>query len=415
MQYQEKSPSPLKGKKAAVVVFSFFPNDPRPARAAFALAEAGMKVDYFCLARPGQALSETVSGVNVTRFKLDKKRGNKLYYIFQYLVFLIASFIWVSKRSGYDLVHVHNMPDFLVFSALLPKLRGAKVVLDLHDPMPEVFITKFGPRHPLVRLLYFFEKLSIGFADLVLTPNKAFERLFLSRNKNRKIAVVMNAPTEKIFPLRLPSLRKKSGADERPFVLMFHGTLVERHGLHLAIEAVDFLLNSIPNLRFHLYGAETDYLTEEILPLINRLGIGDKVIYFGEKSLDKIALAIGESDLGIIPNLKTPFTEINFPTRIFEYLACGKPVIVPSTEGIRDYFDENNMFFFEAGEVDSLEARIKEVYRSPEESARIVARGQEVYAECTWTGQKAAFIKEISALLTPPPYDIKEFVPSTPK
>ena len=418
MQYQEKPSSPepspvLKGKKAAIVVFSFFPSDPRPARAAFALAEAGMKVDYFCLARPGQALSETVSGVNVTRFKLDKKRGNKLYYIFQYLVFLIASFFFVSKRSGYDLVHVHNMPDFLVFSAFLAKLRGARVVLDLHDPSPEVFITKFGPKSPLVRFLYFFEKLSIGFSDLVLTPNKAFERLFLARNKNRRVAVIMNAPSEKIFPLRSPIVRKESA--ERPFVLMYHGTLVERHGLHLALEAFDSLEASIPNLRFHLYGAETEYLTEEILPLIKRLGLEKRVLYFGEKSLDEIALAIAGSDLGIIPNLKTVFTEINFPTRIFEYLALGKPVVVPSTEGIRDYFDEGNMFFFEAGYAESLADRIKEIYRSPEETYYQVVRGQEVYARSLWTGEKARFIREISALLTPPPYDIKEFVPSTPK
>jgi glycosyltransferase involved in cell wall biosynthesis len=150
---------------------------------------------------------------------------------------------------------------------------------------------------------------------------------------------------------------------------MYHGTLVERHGLHIAIEAVTSLLDTIPNLRFHLYGAETEYLTNEILPLIKRLGIEDKVVYYGEKSLVEIQKAISESDLGIVPNLKTPFTEINFPTRIFEYLATGKPVIVPTTEGIRDYFDDDNMFFFQAGEVESLEAAIKRVHGFSSEKA----------------------------------------------
>jgi glycosyltransferase involved in cell wall biosynthesis len=394
------TPPVLRGKKAAAVVFSYFPSDPRVARAAFALAEAGMEVDLFCLARPGQPSQETLAGVNVTRYALDKRRGSKLYYIYQYLVFLIASFGWVSKRSGYDLVHVHNMPDILVFSALIAKLRGARVVLDLHDPMPEVFVAKFGAGHPLVRLLRFFERLSIGFSDLVLTPNKAFERLFVTRNgTRRRIAVVMNAPSEKIFPLQPPALRAKNSP--RPFVLMFHGTLVERHGLHLALEAIAQLKPEIPNLEFRLYGAATEYLTGTILPLIKQLGLQKQVQYVGEKSLDDIAVAIGKSDLGLIPNLKTTFTEINFPTRIFEYLACGKPVIVPTTEGIRDYFNDENMLFFESGNVESLKDRIRWVVASPEGSAVIVARGQEVYVQYEWLGQKAAFLKEVAALLTP--------------
>ena len=39
------------------------------------------------------------------------------------------------------------MPDFLIFTAVIPKLLGAKVVLDMHDLMPEVYMAKYGPRH----------------------------------------------------------------------------------------------------------------------------------------------------------------------------------------------------------------------------------------------------------------------------
>ena len=79
----------------------------------------------------------------------------------------------------------------------------------------------------------------------------------------------------------------------------------------------------------------------------------DVVTYHGPVSNQEIARAIGTIDLGIIPNRKGPFTDLNFPVRIFEYLALNKPVIVPRTPGILDYFDENNMHFFEAGNVDS--------------------------------------------------------------
>jgi glycosyltransferase involved in cell wall biosynthesis len=289
------------------------------------------------------------------------------------------------------------MPDFLVFAALIAKLRGAKIILDLHDPMPEVFITKFGSGSRLISLLRLFEKLSIRFSDLVLTPNKAFERLFKSRNAGRRIAVVMNAPLERIFPLRPPVVRDE-GTERRPFILMYHGTLVERHGLHLALEAVAALRAKIPLLRFHLYGASTAYLEKTIFPLIFRLGLKERVTYFGELPLEKIVEQIEKCDLGVIPNLKTPFTEINFPTRIFEYLACGKPVVVPDTEGIRDYFTDREILFFTPGNVTALADKILFVTEHPSESAAFAARGQAVYDRYRWSGQETKLIEEIANL-----------------
>ncbi len=87
-------------------------------------------------------------------------------------------------KRRYDLVHVHNMPDVLVFSALVPKLLGAKVILDLHDPMPELMMTIFGLRENSrsVRLLKILEKWSLGCADAVLTVNEACKKIFSARS-----------------------------------------------------------------------------------------------------------------------------------------------------------------------------------------------------------------------------------------
>src|SRR5437588_544209 len=119
-------------------------------------------------------------------------------YFLQYSVFLLSAFFLLALRSltrRFDLIHVHNMPDLLVFSALVPKLLGAKVILDLHDPMPELMMTIFGleASSPAVRLLKGLEKLSLTFADAVLTVNKACKKIFSVRScPAEKISVVMN-------------------------------------------------------------------------------------------------------------------------------------------------------------------------------------------------------------------------------
>ena len=167
----EETPLPaghLAGKRAAAVMFSSFPFDPRPRRAAETLAEEGASVEVICLRETDEEPEhEIFNGIEITRVLLKRRRGGKLSYILQYAYFgLLCGAILAGRalRKRYDLLHIHNMPDFLVFSALVPKLLGAKVILDLHDPMPELMMTIFGlgEAGQPVQALKIVEKLSIG-------------------------------------------------------------------------------------------------------------------------------------------------------------------------------------------------------------------------------------------------------------
>jgi Glycosyl transferase 4-like domain len=138
----EHKPS-LPPGRLAVVLYSCYLADPRPRRETEALAEAGMEADVICLRRDSsEPAFERVSGVNIHRVALSHQRGGHGGYIFRYGYFFLHAFwqltLW-SLRGDLKLVHIHNMPDFLVFSALVPRLRGAKILLDLHDPMPELY------------------------------------------------------------------------------------------------------------------------------------------------------------------------------------------------------------------------------------------------------------------------------------
>jgi glycosyltransferase involved in cell wall biosynthesis len=398
--------SPIHARRAAVVVFSYYPSDVRVMRGAQAMRRAGFEVDLLCLQKTAsEPRREQVDGVEVFRIGLNKRRAGKLTYAIQYIVFVFISFLWLSCRRltrRYDVVHVHNMPDFLVFCAAFAKLLGSRVVLDLHDPTPEVFITVYelAPDHWLVKLLRCTEKFSIWFADLVLTPNIAFRDLFVARScSSEKIEIVMNSPLEEVFPLTEPQVEFESGAKEDPeFVVMYHGTPVERHGLHVAVDAISQLAIQIPEIRFHIYGEETDYMREKVIPLIARLGLNDKVQQFGHQPQQVIARAVSECSVGVIPNLRSVFTEINLPTRIFEYLAFGKPVIVPETRGIRDYFGVQNMLFFSAGEAKSLASQIRWIFEHPDQARTIVQKGQEIYRSHLWKFEERRFISRISAL-----------------
>src|SRR5207247_10086207 len=86
-------------------------------------------------------------------------------------------------------------------------------------------------------------------------------------------------------------------------------------------------------------------------------GLDSNIDYLGPCNLKEIVEAIEDCNLGIIPNHRNIFTEINTPTRIFEYLALAKPVIAPKTRGIQEYFTDEYQIYFALDDGDSL-ARI---------------------------------------------------------
>jgi hypothetical protein len=150
-----------------MVTFSPYPADPRPCRAAHALLKEGMSVDLICLGDEKAPEDEPIDDFRVFRIPITHRRGGKLSYAYRYSAFILASASILALRSlrrRYDLVYVHNMPDILVLSALLPKAFGAKVILDLHDPMPELMTTIFSldPASRSVRLMRRVEKWSLA-------------------------------------------------------------------------------------------------------------------------------------------------------------------------------------------------------------------------------------------------------------
>ncbi len=393
------------GEAAAVVLYSYYATDPRPRREAEALARAGMKVDVICLRQNSSVRwHEIVNGIDVYHVPLKRRRSGKLVYMAQYAWFLFCSFAFLLARSfhkRYRLVHVHNMPDFLVFSALVPQWLGAKVILDLHDPMPELFRSIYGlpEEHYIVRWLKRMERRSIAQAHQVLTPNLAFKNLFASRScPPEKIVTVMNSPETAIFNAAKYPVVNGRHDPQRPFILMYHGLLVERHGLDLAVRAVNQLRAKIPGIRLHLYGEPTDYL-QKIQELVRELKVEDRVKFHGFKTLPEIAACISTIDVGLIPNRSSSFTQINFPTRIFEYLAMHKPVIVPDTQGIQDYFGPDDIVFFKAGDDADLARKIEWAFENPEGLETRLKKGRAIYERLTWDREEEKFVNLVGKLI----------------
>ena len=388
-------------KRILMVVYSYFPQDVRPRREAEALINAGYEVDIICLKLSGQSKFENIYGVNTYRVNLSKSRSSKRKYILLYAGFFILSFFLLNKlfiKKRYSVIHVHNMPDFLVFLSIIPKLFRSKVILDLHDPTPEMLLTKYAEDKgsKLTKLLKWQEKISIKFAHKIITTNKSFLDIFISRGcPPDKISIVMNSPQESIFNKFINKSKEKS--DEDKYVVMYHGIIITRYGFEELVNAVNILKDKIPRLELRIYGTGEDLPI--FLEMVQKLNLENIVKCFGQVSIEKIVETIPECDVGIIPNRITPFTKINFPTRIFEYLHMKKPLVVPYTQGIRDYFDESSIFYFDAGDAENLANVIFDVYSNPTKTLDVVNKGHKIYQNYRWEHQSKNLIKIYRELL----------------
>jgi glycosyltransferase involved in cell wall biosynthesis len=397
----------LHGKRVAVLLFSHYPADPRPRRAAEALAAQGATIDLICLQGDRfEPRREVVNGVKVTRIPLKRRRTGKLRYAWQYTAFIASSFGHLAVRSltrRYDLVHVHNMPDVLVFSALVPKLLRAKVVLDLHDPMPELMqaIFELSSDSAAVRMLKRLEKLSIGFADGVITVSRTFKNLFAARGcPPEKVCIVLNSPDEQIFKFCPPQVRRRQPGDlSTPYMILFHGSLVHRNGFDLAVDALELTVKSVPCAKLVVCGASTPFF-EQVMTSAGERNLQNSIEYLGSRNLEQIVEAIKSCDVGIVPNHRNVFSELNTPTRIFECLALGKPVIAPHARGVLDYFGERDLIYFELGNANDLAERIKLAFADPESVEQLVKRGQKVYLKHTWSSERSNLLTALSELLS---------------
>jgi glycosyltransferase involved in cell wall biosynthesis len=393
------------GKRVAMVTFSPYPFDSRPRRAVDALVGEGASVDLICIGEGSEPTRETLNGLSVLRLPINHNRAGIFTYVYRYAAFILASSVIFALRSiarRYDLVYVHNMPDILVLSSVIPKALGAKVVLDLHDPMPELMTTVFNldKNSFSVRCIRRMEKWSIARANLIVTVNLACKRIFSARScKPEKIAVVMNVPDPKLFPFHAVNEQSSTQrAPTQPFVMMYQGTLVERNGLDLAVEALALMREKMPTAELRVYGPSTPFL-ERVMEMVQARGMQDIVHYLGPRRLEDLVCEIEGCDVGVIPNQQNPFNDINTPTRIFEYLAMGKPAIAPNTLGIKDYFNQESLVFFEPGNAVDLAKQMAYTYCHRNELAGLVHRGQQIYLEHPWEVERETLLGGVSKIL----------------
>jgi glycosyltransferase involved in cell wall biosynthesis len=384
--------------RVAMVHLSEFRLDSRVQRQARALAERGDEVDLVCVGereelRVGEGL------IRVHPVGPGKVGGGAFSYVRGYGAF-VARALWrltaLDTRRRFDLIETHNMPDLVTAAALVPRLRGVPVILDVHDTFPELFATRFGrpPGDPLEKLLELEERLSAALATRVVTvTDQARARLEGRGVGVERTTVVMNSPDTQVFgPARSPVDWPPDG----PLRVLYHGGLAPRFGVDVLIEAVARLRDTVPRVQVRVCGSGEDRdrlaaLAAQIDPA--RIDVAAEPVPFTD-----IPAELQAAHIGVVPTLHDRFTELLLPVKLLEYVHMGLPVVGSRLPGIAGYFSERDMCAFTPGDPSDLARAIESVCADPVAARERAASASLRLGEISWRHQRERYLALVDEL-----------------
>ena len=383
-----------------MVVHASYPlAEPRVQREALAARDAGWQVHVVSLRRRGEAAHELVEGVEVWRLPVVHDRtASAPRMALEYLRFAAlatAKVAQLDRRRRFGVVHVSNPPDLLVVAGLLPRLRGARVILDVHDLTAEMFAWRFGHGRGasvVDRLLVLQEQISSRLAHDLITVHDGCGDVLRARSLHgsQRLAIVMNSVDERL--LDVP--REPQNGWHRPLRLVYHGSLVQLYGVHVLIDA----LERLGDLPVHLTVIGDGDQRSSLVQQARSLNLAERVRFSdGYWPIRETLHEVAASDIGVVPLEALPINDYALPSKLLEYVALELPVVCGRTATIVRHFRDAELNFFTPGDADDLARRLRAVIADEVGARARAARAAKSYEAFRWEQSRARFVELIES------------------
>jgi glycosyltransferase involved in cell wall biosynthesis len=388
--------------RACLIYYAKFKTNAILSREAKALFENGYEVDVICLRdRKEEKIIDTNNGIHLFCIQARAQRENSLWrYLLNLLVFFFKTFCllsWLTIQKRYQLIHITSPPDFLVFSAMLPKLLGAIVVLDIHDIGPELFMRKLGvpEKHPIIRFIKFLEYLSARFSHHIFTVTDIWRDKLQKRiNGVVQCTTLLNVPDLDLFSPGAARKRRPSNGCN----LFYHGSFEEHFGVDSLIRSMPIVKEHIPNVKLHLYGEGRLY--QSMIKLSKELNLEGFVFFNGSVPFYKLPQILKKADIGVVPTKGSVFSDEAVSMKSLEYLTLGIPIVISGTRAHRYYYKEDMVVFFTPGDEKDLARAIILLYqKSLQERNLLIENAMKFLEKNNWQRIKEIYLQTIGSLI----------------
>jgi len=366
--------------RACHVVYAVYPADPRVRKEVETLVRAGISVHVVSARAAGESRRDTNSGVFIHRLPLEVRRGGRVRYVYQYTMFSLLTFVSLlvlQLQHRFHIVHVHSLPDFLVFFALPAKILGAKLVLDLHESMPELAAARFpvesGRR--LLSLAIAAQRLSCMVSDRVITVNSRIAGLIsLRAGGARQPDVVENSPD-------WASSTQEFEESEPPLLAIACGLNPERD-LELVIRTAGAVLATHP-INVRIVGSGDPHYVAKLRALAKQIGSGTEIRIDDAIPGSEVLGFLSRSTFGLVTYQRNKLTELATPNKVYEYAFLGKAMVVADLPSLRNLLGDS-VLYYEPGNFEELLNAILRILGDSTLRRRLGNRARDVAEGHSW-------------------------------
>jgi glycosyltransferase involved in cell wall biosynthesis len=281
------------------------------------------------------------------------------------LVFLSSLRRLLSDR--YDFLECHEEAGFM--GVVFSKLFRVPTVYDMHSSLPEQLSNFRYSRSRVLRTLFdVFERWTILGSKAVIAICPHLEQVVARTDPERPVFLIENSPLaesgEAATEENVRTLKKELGLTDHPVVL-YTGTFEAYQGFELLIDAFEHVVRKEPRARLLLVGGHPEQV-REVEELTRRRGIGEQVVFTGQRPPSEMPLYLAASDILVSPRSRGK----NTPLKIYSYLRSGKPIVATRLLTHTQVLDDDIAMLTET-EPEAFAEGIVALLRDPELAARL--------------------------------------------
>lgn len=338
------------------------------------LVAAGHEVHVISRSHPDAPAEERHGGLHVIRVDASPPQvafEDLVPWVLAFNTSVLAAAARLLRTTAIDVVHAH---DWLVASA-------AVGVADAHElPLvATVHATEYG-RHqghlpgPMNRLIHGIEGWLVEHADRTIVCSSYMHEQVrtLFGVPESRLETIPNGVAVDEFAPPADEVRdlRRTLADDATHLVLFAGRLEYEKGVQTVLHALERLVDRVGAVRFLIAGVGT--YSDELRGLVDELGLGHRVQFTGFLEERALRLHYAAVDVAVAPSLYEPFGLV-----ATEAMACGTPVVVSDTGGLREIVVDGTGLTFPPHDAAQLADRIAEILTGPELAAALVERGRE--------------------------------------
>jgi glycosyltransferase involved in cell wall biosynthesis len=288
---------------------------------------------------------------------------------------------------------------FEVFPPILARLFGVPYVIEKNGIMEDEFRSR-GFSEIVIKILRLAEEINFRLSDKIVCVTEGIKREIVRRYKvnEGKLVVIPNGANIELFrPLDKHECRRKLGLEEGAFYIGFVGSFAPWQGLDILIEAAKQVKEQgYSQIKYILVGSgERESI---IRKSVREYGLEQEILFSGRVTYGQVVYYINACDITVAPFTKE---RIASPLKLFEYLACGRPVIASRVDGVKEVIEEGKCgYLFEPGDAEELAKRIIQSYQERDTLQEMGVRGRRlVESKYSWRMTAKRIVKVLNEII----------------